>query len=210
MWDWCANYPNASCGESWVPMGNVRFGVFSSSTACPDSESTAPFNDLFGGFWPFFTESCAPCNVAFGRYQIGFQYSTTYYIVETYSGDVDSIIHLHRACTGSVIGSSDYIPVEMGLPWINGTSGCAIPNMRDSDTHSGGNSNRLIFAPAAGYQDPLLGGNQLVFAASSLADAASQAISIMGGGGADYTYDTGWNVGDCNACDEDPFDSGLP
>jgi hypothetical protein len=211
IYDWCANYPNTACGESaWVPMGSVWGGVFSSNSACPDSNETYYFNDLAGAFWPFVTESCAPCQVAFGRVQIGFQPSTTYYIVETYSGAVDNIIHVHRACAGSVAGASGYTPVEMGVPWVNGMSGCAIPNMRNSDTDSAGNSNRLIFAPSAGYTSPANGGYQLVYAASSLADAASQAISIIGGPGASYAYDTGWNCGSCNPPDEDPFDSGLP
>jgi hypothetical protein len=208
MWDWALNYPDTGCpGESgaWPAMGNTVNANFTTNTPCPDNDLFISNVDLYP-FLSDFRFECGVCGLTWCRTQVGFQYSTHYWIIEIYIGS-DNIAHIHRGCGGSVVGSIDYTPVELGLPYVSSTGGCPIPNCRANSTEASGWSGRYIFAPAAGWSSPLNGSQQFVYAATSLTNAAIQAAQMQS---SDYVVDPGWYAGPCQACDVDPFDSGLP
>ncbi len=209
IWTWAENYPDpAACsadGSSWVPMGHSIEGIFTSDTLCPDSENTYSTPGLSPPANSAFRITCAPCDIAFQRVQVGFQYPTTYWIIETYSSVCSGPVYINRGCLGYVAGDVSYVPVELGLPYISGTAECPIPGCRCSSTYAGGTSNRFIFAPANGQDS---GGTTWVPIATSAGNAATQA-GVLSGGGTVF-YNTGWYLGACNPPNEDPFDSGLP
>ena len=210
VYDWIAGLAGTDPMDS-LSWGEGFGGYFSSNTSTYDSTSSgSAFPGPPVSYNQFVIADGGALN--FFRAQAGFQPSTTYYIVECYMA-ASSVAHCHRACTGSVTGDVDYTPVELGVAYLEGYSGCAIPHESEPGV-SLPISVRQIFTPSNIYSDPagVGGGAIVVTSASSLLDAVNQLAQngSMGGGVAPTVFDTGWNYGPCNPPDEDPFDSGLP